>query len=348
MYSNIAFAIILLSIFSIFELSKGNQKYSLIKYHFLAGLILITVGSFFDYLELVGYEIPYYKEIFKLISAVLFVNVLFLIVVKKLPKLVIGLEIFFTLYFIIQFAKGFHLPNLKDGVLQNKLSLSQIIFTGTYIFLGLSAVIYNGLLLLRNKIFTTNLYQLKIKNWVLSIIIGLLVLAFLNLLLFISFNKQTYVLYNVAMINSFSRRFLFILFVLFRPKFLDDDKYSMSFNQLLTKKNGLAFQDFEFIFYSNHYYLQPDANMEDLALKLNASKNELSIFLRDEIEENFTELINKNRVEYLKELLNAKKYESFTIEALSEMAGFNNRRTMYNAFNKHVGQTPTEFIQSLK
>ena len=88
--------------------------------------------------------------------------------------------------------------------------------------------------------------------------------------------------------------------------------------------------------------------MDDLALKLNVSKNELSIFLKDEIEENFTELLNKNRVEYFKELLNAKKYESFTIEALSEMAGFNNRRTMYNSFNKYVGLTPTEFIQSLK
>jgi YesN/AraC family two-component response regulator len=88
--------------------------------------------------------------------------------------------------------------------------------------------------------------------------------------------------------------------------------------------------------------------MEDLALKLNVNKNALSNFLKNEIEENFTELLNKNRVEYLMELLKARKYESFTIEALSEMSGFNNRRTMYNAFNKYVGQTPTEFIQSLK
>jgi YesN/AraC family two-component response regulator len=88
--------------------------------------------------------------------------------------------------------------------------------------------------------------------------------------------------------------------------------------------------------------------MEDLALKLNVTKNELSIFIRDEFEENFTELLNKNRVEYLMELLKAKKYESFTIEALSEMSGFNNRRTMYNAFNKHNGMTPTEYIQSFK
>ena len=348
MYSNLAFAITLLGIFSMFELLKGNQKVSLIKYHFLARLILLTAGSFFDYVELAGYEIPYYREIFKVITAVLFVNMLFLIVVKKLPKLVIGVEIFFTLYFIIEFMNGFQLPFIKDGLLQNKPSLYQIILIGTYIFLALSASMYNGFQLLTNKNFTTNLYESKIKRWVLSYITGLLVLAFFNLLLFISLSKQTYVLYNDTMINSFIHRFLFILFVLFRPKFLDDDKYSSSFNQVLSTTKGLAFKDFEFLFYSNHYYLQPEANMEDLALKLNVTKNELSIFLRDEIEENFTELLNKNRVEYLKELLKAKKYEPFTIEALSEMAGFNNRRTMYNAFNKHIGMTPTEYIQSFK
>ena len=71
-------------------------------------------------------------------------------------------------------------------------------------------------------------------------------------------------------------------------------------------------------------------------------------FVKNEIDENFTELLNKNRIEYLKDLLKARKYESFTIEALSEMSGFNNRRTMYNAFNKYTGLTPTEYIQSLK
>jgi len=348
MYSNLTFAITLLGIFSIFELLKGNQKISLIKYHFIARLILLTVGSFFDYLELAGYKIPYYHEIFKLIAAVLFVNMLFLIVVKNLPKLVIGLEIFFTLYFVIQFIYGFQIPNIKNGILQNKPSIYQIIFFGTYVFLLISAVIYNGLQLFRNKKFTTNLYELKIKRWVLSYIIFLLMLAITNFLLFISVSKKTFAIYDDSIITSFILRFTFILFVLFRPKFLDDDRFSLAFNEILIRPKNLSFQKFEFVFYTNHYYLLPDANIDDLALKLNASKNELSIFLRDEIEENFAELLNKNRVEYLKELLNAKKYESFTIEALSEMAGFNNRRTMYNAFNKHVGQTPTEFIQSLK
>ncbi len=348
MYSNLAFAITLLGIFSIFELLKGSQKISLIKYHFIARLIFLTAGSFLDYLEFAGYEIPYYHQIFKLITVVLFVNMLFLIVVKKLPKLVIGIEIFFTIYFIIEFINGLQLPSIKNGVLQHKPTFYQFIFIGTYLLLVLSAIIYNGVQLFRNKIFTTNLYESKIKRWVLSYVVCLLILFFINLFLFVNLTKYNYVLYNDSLINSFIQRFIFILFILFRPKFLDDDKYSSSFNQVLSRTKGLAFKEFEFLFYANHYYLQPEANMEDLALKLNVTKNELSIFLRDEIEENFTDLLNKNRVEYLKELLKAKKYESFTIEALSEMAGFNNRRTMYNAFNKHIGMTPTEYIQSFK
>jgi len=348
MYSNLHFAITILGIFSIFEILKSSQKLSVLKYHILARLLIIAVGSFFDYLALDGYQIPYYKEIFKLIAALLFANMLFLIVAKKIPKIVIGLEVFFTLYFIIQFINGFQLPNIKEGVLQNKPSLFQIIFFGTYIFLAISTIVYNLFYLLRNKNFKTNVYEQKIKRWVISLLLCLLVAALFNLLLLFSLNKNTFVIYNNSMINAFIQRFIFILFVLFRPKFLDDDRYSMSFNELLIKTKGIAFKDFEFIFYSNHYYLIPDANMDDLALKLNVSKNELSIFLKDEIEESFTEILNKNRIEYLKELLNAKKYESFTIEALSEMAGFNNRRSMYNAFNKYVGQTPTEFIQNLK
>jgi AraC-like DNA-binding protein len=348
MYATLAFSITLLGLFSIFELLRGNQKISLIKYHFIARLLLLIAGSFFDYLELTGNEVPYYHEIFKLIAAVLFVNMLFLIVVKKLPKIVIGLEIFFILYFIIQFANGFQVPNIKDGMLQNKPTSHQFIFIGIYLFFVLSAIIYNVFQLATSKNFSANLYESKIRRWVLSYMLCLIVLFFINILLYTSLGRHTFVIYNDTMVTSFIHRFLFVFFILFRPKFLDDDKYSMSFNQILSTTKGLAFKEFEFLFYSSHYYLQPNANMEDLALKLNVTKNELSVFLRDEIEENFTELLNKNRVEYFKQLLNSKKYESFTIEALSEMSGFNNRRSMYNAFNKHVGVTPTEFIQRLK
>lgn len=346
MYATISFAITLLGVFSIFEILKGNQKLSLLKYYILARLIIVTVGSGLDYLGFNGYELPYYKEVFKILAMLLTVNLFFLIVQKRIPKLIAGVELFLILIFIVELIFGLENPIVRDGVLQNTPTLFHQVFYGLYAFLGSVALFYNAYYLFSSN--NHNLYEIKIKKWVGFYILSNIILFAINMLFYISLKNGTLGAYDNTMITVFIHRFLFIFFILIRPKFLDDDKYARPFNQILAKNSGLSFQNFEFLFYSNHYYLRQDANTEDLALKLNVAKNVLSDFLKNEIEENFTDLLNKNRVAYLMELLKAKKYESFTIEALSEMSGFNNRRTMYNAFNKYVGQTPTEFIQSLK
>jgi AraC-like DNA-binding protein len=276
------------------------------------------------------------------------VNLFFLIVQKRIPKQVIWVEIFFIAFFIVELIFGIETPIIKQGVLQNKPILFHQIFYGLYAFLGSAALFYNTYYLFIAKKTQVNLYELKIKKWVGFYILSNIILVLISIFLFRSFQNGTLGVYDNTMITVFIHRFLFIFFILIRPKFLDDDKFARPFNKILTKNNGVSFQNFDFLFYANHYYLNQDATMEDLALKLNVSKIELANFLKHEIDENFTELLNKNRIGYLKELLNAKKYESFTIEALSEMSGFNNRRSMYNAFNKHVGITPTEFIQGLK
>jgi AraC-like DNA-binding protein len=346
MFATLAFAITVLGVFSIFEIFKGNQKLSLLKYYILARLIIVTVGSGLDYIGFNGFELPYYKEVFKILALLVTVNLFFLIVQKRIPKLIAGVELFIILIFIVELIFGLENPIVKDGLLQNKPTFFHQVFYGLYAFLGSAALFYNAYYLFSSK--NHNLYEIKIKKWVGFYILSNIILFAINMIFYISLKNGTLGAYDNTMITVFIHRFLFIFFILIRPKFLDDDKYARPFDQILTKNSGLSFQNFEFLFYSNHYYLRQDANTEDLALKLNVSKNELSNFLKNEIEENFIELLSKNRVEYLLELLRAKKHESFTIEALSEMAGFNNRRSMYNAFNKHVGVTPTEFIQSLK
>jgi len=97
MFATISFSITLLGIFSIFEISKDNQKFSLLKYYILARLIIITAGSGLDYLGFSGYELPLYKEIFKIIALLVTVNLFFLIVQKKIPKQVIWVEVLFIL-----------------------------------------------------------------------------------------------------------------------------------------------------------------------------------------------------------------------------------------------------------
>ncbi len=346
MYSNLTFAITLLGIFSIFEIIKDNKKFSLLKYYMLALLLLLTAVNFMDFLYFSGYDIPYYKEITRICTAVLTINLLVLILKKKIPKPILIIEGILIFLFIIEFFNNFQFPLYRNGISKNSLlTYHKLFFVSCYLFF-LCVVTYIIIQLFAKKD-SNNLYELKIRKWVgiFSIAVILLLIGGFNYVYFTLIDK-------IVLFDTYNPLFIFrfclLLFILFRPKFLDDDKYSRPFNEILFANKGVNFKNFEFLFYSNHYYLRQDANMEDLALKLNATKNELVDFLKVGIDENFIELLNKNRIAYLKELLKAKKYESFTIEALSEMSGFNNRRSMYNAFNKHVGVTPTDFIQSLK
>ena len=103
MYSQIAFGLTLLGIFSILENIKNAQKFSLLGYLIILVLSFLTAASFMDFLTEFGYQLQIYKDIVRIISALLTINFFFIIFAKKIPKLVIGLEVFFILLFIIVF-----------------------------------------------------------------------------------------------------------------------------------------------------------------------------------------------------------------------------------------------------
>jgi len=347
MYSNVAFALTLLGVFSILENFRSNYKFSLLRYHILALLFILTISSAIDFLDLSGYLVPYYKEVTKFFGIGLIINLFFVLVLKKIPKIIMIIEGIYIFFFIIMFYYGLQFPLVIDNkLIHSRSDYNKIFYIFCLIFI-VSSLLFNIIKLFTNKN-NNNLYEIKIKKWVGTLLIAIFILFLMNVFFLNLFLKGNNTFHNNIYTTTFIVRFFFIIFILYRPKFLDDDKYSMPFNEILINPKNLSIQKFEFVFYTNYYYLRQDANMEDLALKLNASKNELSSFLKEEIEMNFTELLNKNRIEYLKELLVAKKYESFTIEALSEMAGFNNRRNMYYAFDKYVGLTPTDFIKNIK
>ena len=347
MYATVAFTLSVLGIFSIIELIKGNQKFSLLKYYMLSVILLLTISSGLDYLDLTNHPNPYYKPITRFFGTVVFVNIFCIIVLKKIPKAVYIIEGLLSIFFLITIFNGFEFPRLINNQLQQQYYTYQVIFYFLSSLFFLSLIVYTFIKLVSNTS-NKNLYDINIRNWTFGLYFAIFLLLLVLLILYVLFLNGIKTGYVDSIITLFIFMFYILLFILFRPKFLDYDKYARSFNQLIARNKVVTFNNFEFLFYSNNYYLNPEANLDDLALKLNATKNEVADFLKNEIDENFIELLNKNRVEYLKELLKAKKYESFTIEALSEMSGFNNRRSMYNSFNKYVGVTPTEFIISVK
>ena len=271
MYSNIAFAITILGIFSILENFRTNHKFSLLRYHMLAILVCITISSFMDYLDLTGFLIPYYKEVTKFFGTGLIINLFYVLVLKKIPRIVIIIESVLIFFFIIMFGYGLQFPLVINNKLQYAQSTYHRVFFIFCLLFTTGSIIFNFIKLVTNKN-NKNLYEIKIIKWVGTLLIVFFFMILINVILFFLYLKGIYSMYNRIYITLFTIRFIVIIFILFRPKFIDDNKLSIHFNEIFIKPQKLAFKDFEFVFYSNHYYLLPDANMEDLALKLNATK----------------------------------------------------------------------------
>ena len=106
-------------------------------------------------------------------------------------------------------------------------------------------------------------------------------------------------------------------------------------------------EKFHQVFYEQHFFLNPAANLEGLANTLNIDKEDIVSFVQHQEGVGFADFLQKSRIDYLAELLKVKANQAFTIDAMSEMAGFGSRQAMYLAFKKFKNCSPTEFIYSI-
>ena len=346
MYSYIFFAIFIVAIFSIFENIKGYQKMSFFKVNLQILLFFIALGSFLFFLDEIGNNVRIYVDVARVFGLISLVNIYFILANNKIPRLVIYFEILFAVVLLIMVYNGFKYVSIKDGVINVQLNYIQLfnifIINGSLI----TSMFYN-IFKIHKQIDNKNLYHLKIRNWsfflliiVISIVLWLITAFILDKYHIANLKSDTRVLNS--MVYS-----LLLVFVLFRPRFIDEADFSYTINKFSPQQSIINAQDFDFLFYFNHYYLKLDANIDDFALKLNHSKAEVLDFIKIQTTDSFTDLINRNRIKYFTDLLKSKKQDSFTIEALSEMSGFKSRKTMYNTFNKYHNMTPSEFINKL-
>jgi len=62
---------------------------------------------------------------------------------------------------------------------------------------------------------------------------------------------------------------------------------------------------------------------------------------------NFIDLINKFRIDFFIQTIQDKKFRNLTIDALGDQVGFGSRPSLYRAFKKFHGGTPSDLIKSL-
>jgi AraC-like DNA-binding protein len=298
------------------------------------------------FLDEIGINVSIYTDIARIFGLIALVNIFFILANNKIPSLVIYFEILFAVVLLTMVYNGFKYIAIKNGVMNVKLNFIQLF--NIFIINGSMFVsMFYNIFKIHKQVDHKNLYHLKIRNW--SFFLLIIVISML-LWLVTAFILDKYQIANLKpdtrILNSMAYSLL-LVFILFRPRFIDEADFSYTISKFSPQQSLINAQDFDFLFYFNHYYLQLDANIDDFALKLNHSKVEVLDFLKIQSTDSFTDLLNRNRIKYFTDLLKSKKQDSFTIEALSEMSGFKSRKTMYNTFNKYHNMTPSEFINKL-
>lgn len=95
-------------------------------------------------------------------------------------------------------------------------------------------------------------------------------------------------------------------------------------------------------------YLDSDLTIESLAARMGSNRNVVSKLVNQHLGRSFPALLNQYRVNEAVMLLTDSSAKNYTIEAIAQMCGYNNRQVFHSAFKKETGLTPTEFREVAK
>jgi AraC-like DNA-binding protein len=93
----------------------------------------------------------------------------------------------------------------------------------------------------------------------------------------------------------------------------------------------------------NRYFLNSSCTIDGLAKEIKTNRQYLSQIINKNFKSNFNSFINKYRIKEARKLLLDDNYNKYTIDAIGELCGFNNRATFNTAFKRSTGVTPAYF-----
>ncbi len=116
------------------------------------------------------------------------------------------------------------------------------------------------------------------------------------------------------------------------PQKLDDEIKS----EILMKLNNVIFEQ--------KIFMNGDLTLESLAKEIDCSRSRISHVINQVYGKNFNNWINEFRIEEAKLMMKNPENRHLTIEAISQMVGFNSKSTFNTFFKVHTGLTPSQFL----
>ncbi len=188
-------------------------------------------------------------------------------------------------------------------------------------------------------------------NWILFFLLGYL--SFIACFFILNPDSSPYVVYLpflLLMIYIFFQRNAQIMVELESDNLLDtsieidvknqQNKQSSPITD--EKREILKNQMIDYI-ETERVFLQKDLTIYDVAKALNTNSNYISNILNNMLDCNFVTFINSYRIDEAKKIVVSKDYSNYTIEAISEIVGFNSKSAFNNAFKNRVGITPSDY-----
>jgi len=348
------FSIFIFSIVVFFDVLFKFKRPFLLKYNFIIITICVGLAAYTHSVDLYSNRYIFLVIICKAFLASSFLNVFsilyfpkFRIWVTIISFLLISLTIY-SLYFNLKYnptyitslkSQTLFIVNNENLVLPLVLRVLRIILIGSFFF----TFIY-FLINLNIKLKNNNIYFEKIKIW--TIIIFILIILMLILYLPIPILKSNF---NVGYSISVGLYFYILFIVIYRPAFLNKSSMKIALGDSFKRNKDLVVNDLDFInqFFTESYFTNPDASLENFAQVLNVGSNDLYKFVYYKYNLTFNDLVNKHRIDYFIDIIHNPKFSNFTIDALAKEVGFSSRQHLYKPFKKFHGGNPSDLIDAV-
>ncbi|WP_419212769.1 helix-turn-helix domain-containing protein [Maribacter sp. X9] len=135
--------------------------------------------------------------------------------------------------------------------------------------------------------------------------------------------------------------------ILRESRFFDKSWVADKYETLGKPVKELTLEEIEDFIEKNDYFTSENASLKDLANELNIHPNQISKAINTGFGFNFNHYINSKRIVLAKKRLTDPKYGQLTIEAIGASVGFKSKSAFYNAFKKHAGSSPSQFLKSI-
>jgi len=197
------------------------------------------------------------------------------------------------------------------------------------------------------KIVNTKHKTTPAETWFGMIFLGNFLLFLFYFLAIMRAPAATYI--SGAIVFSFIL-YLIISILLYRKKtddlfLLNNQKYSGK--RIDSTEAAILSEKLENIMNAKSLYKNPNLSLQDVSQEMNISTHQLSQFLNNNLNKNFTSFVNEFRIKEACKIITSN--DKLTLESVGYDVGFNSKSTFFSAFKKHTGTTPLNYqLQALQ